>query len=162
VLKSLDDETIAAGQHAGKIVLLHFWSYQGEPFPPEPYGQVGYLDFLHNRRQQRGVKVYGIAVDHRLTDKTQTAAVVRSIRKLQAFMNLSYPLTLDDGSLLARFGDPERVGAKLPLWVLIDQSGTIVEYKLGNYDIKADEGLSQLDKTVLSLLRKQRKSAAMK
>ena len=71
-------------------------------------------------------------------------------------MNLGYPLVLDDGSLLDKFGDPERVGAKLPLWVLIDPKGTVVEYKVGNYDIKADEGLSQLDKSVSALLRKQR------
>jgi len=50
------------------------------------------------------------------------------------------------------------VGAKLPLWVLIDPSGTVVEYKVGHYDIKADTGLSQLDKKVISLIRKQRQN----
>jgi hypothetical protein len=162
VLKSLDGEAIPAAQHAGKIVLLHFWSYQGEPFPPEPYGQVGFLDYLHHRRNKLGLQVFGVAVERRLADKTQAPAIRRSITKLQSFMNLGYPVTIDDGTLLEKFGDPERVGAKLPLWVLIDPNGTVVEYKLGNYDIKADEGLSQLDKKVTALIRKQRQNRGQK
>ena len=67
-------------------------------------------------------------------------------------------MTIDDGTLLEKFGDAERIGAKLPLWVLIDASGTVVEYKVGHYDIKADEGLAQLDKVVLRLIRKQRQA----
>ena len=161
-LKSLDGEAIPATEHAGKIVLLHLWSYQGEPFPPEPYGQVGFLDYLYHRRNKLGLQVYGVAVDRRLADKTQAPAILRSIKKLQDFMNLSYPLAIDDGTLLEKFGDPERVGAKLPLWVLIDRSGTVVEYKVGNYDIKADTGLSQLDKKVLALIRKQRQNREKK
>jgi len=155
-LKSLDNETIDPAERAGKIVLLHFWSYQGEPFPPEPYGQVGFLDYLHNRRKKVGLKVYGVAVDRRLSDKSLAPAVVRSVRKLQGFMNLSYPLALDDGSLIEKFGDPERVGAKLPLWVLIDPEGNVVEYKVGHFDIKSDEGLVQLDKAIIALVKKQR------
>ena len=50
---------------------------------------------------------------------------------------------------LNRLGDPERVGAKLPLWVLIDPKGAVVHYKVGNYPIKADEGLSELDQAIL-------------
>ena len=75
-------------------------------------------------------------------------------------MNLGYPLAIDDGTLLEKFGDPERTGAKLPLWVLIDPSGTVVEYKLGNYDIKADTGLSELDKKITRLIRKERQKNA--
>ena len=161
-LKSLDGETIPATENAGKIVLLHFWAYQGEPFPHEPYGQVGFLDYLFHRRNKLGLQVYGVAVDHRLTDAGQMPAVLRSIKKLQSFMNLGYPLVVDDGTLLEKFGDPERIGAKLPLWVLIDQSGTVVEYKVGNYEIKADSGLSQLDKKVTGLIRKQRQKSGPK
>ncbi len=160
-LKSLDGETIDPAERAGKIVLLHFWSYQGEPFPPEPYGQVGYLDYLYHRRGKLGLQVYGVAVNRAHGDPAPAAAA-RSVRKLQSFMNLSYPLALDDGTLLDKFGAPERFGAKLPLWVLIDPAGNVVEYKVGHYDIKADEGLSQLDKSVLKLIRKGRKSAPSK
>ena len=102
------------------------------------------------------MKVYGVAVDRRLADKSLAPTVLRSIKKLQGFMNLSYPVTIDGGALLEKFGDPERVGAKLPLWVLIDPSGKVVEYKVGTYEIQPNTGLTQLDKKVTGLIRKQR------
>jgi alkyl hydroperoxide reductase subunit AhpC len=158
-LKSLDGEAIPAAELSGKIVLLHFWSYQGDPFPPEPYGQVGFLDHLSHRRKKLGVQVYGVAIDPRFTDTAQAPAALRSVRKLQSFMNLTYPVVLDNGTL-ERLGDPERVGAKLPLWVLIDPKGTVVQYKVGNYVIKADQGLAQLDQAILALVKQQRTTKA--
>jgi peroxiredoxin len=161
-LKSTSGEIIPPEEYAGKIVLLHFWSYQGDPFPPEPYGQVGFLDYLSHRRSKLGVRVYGVAVDRRLADGAQTGRVLRSVKKLQEFMNLTYPIATDDGTILEKFGDPERIGAKLPLWVLIDPAGTVVEYKVGNYEIKADSGLSELDKKITTLIRKQRQNRGRK
>jgi hypothetical protein len=154
-LRSLDGEAIPASELSGKIVLLHFWSYKGEPFPQEPYGQVGFLDHLYHRRGKLGLRVYGVAIDSRLADTAQAPAAARSVRKLQNFMNLTYPVVKDDGTL-ERLGDPERVGAQLPLWVLIDPKGTVVQYKVGNYAIKAEEGLSQLDQAVLTLVKQRR------
>src|SRR6202044_4263439 len=83
---------IRAADLAGKIVLLHFWTYQGDPFPPEPYGQVGFLDYLYHRRNKLGLRVYGVAIDSRITDPAQAPAAVRSVRKMQNFMNLTYPV----------------------------------------------------------------------
>jgi hypothetical protein len=103
--------------------------------------------------------VYGVAVDPRLADSAHTPAAVRSVRKLQSFMNLTYPVVMDDGTL-ERLGDPERVGAKLPLWVLIDPQGTVVQYKAGTYAIKADEGLSQLDQAILAIIKQQKATKA--
>lgn len=154
-LKSLDGEAIPPAEIAGKIVLLHFWSYQGDPFPPEPYGQVGFLDYLSHRRSKLGVKVYGVAVDARLANPTEAPAAVRSIRKLHSFMNLTYPVVMDAGTL-ERLGDPERVGAKLPLWVLIDPQGTVVQFKVGTFAIKSEQGLSQLDEAILAIIKKQK------
>jgi hypothetical protein len=158
-LKTLEGEAVPAADLAGKIVLLHFWTYQGDPFPPEPYGQVGFLDYLYHRRNKLGLRVYGVAIDSRIADRGQLPAVARSVRKLQSFMNLTYPVVVDDGTL-EKLGDPERVGAKLPLWVLIDPKGTVVQYKVGNYAIKADEGLSQLDQAILDLIKKQKAETA--
>ena len=45
--------------------MLHFWEYRDQPLK-EPYGQVGYLEFLFQKRKEEGVKVYGVAVDGRL------------------------------------------------------------------------------------------------
>jgi peroxiredoxin len=158
-LKTLEGEAVPAADLAGKIVLLHFWTYQGDPFPPEPYGQVGFLDYLYHRRNKLGLRVYGVAIDSKSADRGQLPAVARSVRKLQSFMNLTYPVVVDDGTL-EKLGDPERVGAKLPLWVLIDPKGTVVQYKVGNYVIKADEGLSQLDQAILDLIKKQKAETA--
>ena len=156
-LKSLTGKMVEAKEFDGKIVLLHFWKYNAEPLR-EPYGQVGYLDFLNSRRRKLGVRVYGVAIDPRLTDRGTYSSAIRDIRKLTQFMNLSYPVTVDDGTLLRKFGDPRRVGAELPLWVLVSADGKIAHYKVGFYDIKPDEGLKQLDAEVIKLIRQQRAS----
>ncbi len=161
-LRSLDNRPIDPAEHKGKIVLLHFWDYRGEPFPAEPYGQIGYLDFLQSRRRKLGVQVYGVAVDSRLAEKEKSSAVTRSVRKLQNFMNLGYTLTLDDGTLLSKLGDPQRLGAKLPLWVLIAPDGTIAEYKVGLYEIRPDEGLKDLDAALVKLIQKNRAADGQK
>ena len=75
-LKSLDGQAIPPGELAGKIVLLHFWTYKGDPFPPEPYGQVGFLDYLYHRRNKLGLHVYGVAIDPRFADSAQAPAAV--------------------------------------------------------------------------------------
>jgi hypothetical protein len=160
-LKSLTGKIIESKENDGKIVLLHFWKYNGEPLR-EPYGQVGYLDFLNSRRQKLGVKIYGVAIDPRLTTKGTYSSAIRDIRKLTQFMNISYPVTVDDGTLLRKFGDPRRVGAELPLWVLVSADGKIAYYKVGFYDIKPDEGLKQLDAEVVKLIRQQRASEKKK
>jgi hypothetical protein len=154
-LKDLNGRAIDAKEYAGKITVLHFWEYQGEPLE-EPYGQVGYLDYLSTRRGKLGVKTYGVAVDGRLADKSKSAAALKSIRKLKQFMNLGYPVTLDDGSLLKKFGDPRSVDAKLPLWVVIDAKGTVRHYKAGFYTIRPDEGLRPLDALLIKLIREAR------
>jgi alkyl hydroperoxide reductase subunit AhpC len=156
-LTGLDGKAMSTKETTGRIVVLHFWDYRGDPLT-EPYGQVGYLDFfnLQSSRRKFDVKVVGVAVDPRLGDRTQKSAALRSIRKLQTFMNISYPIAIDDGALLRKFGDPQRLGAKLPLWVVLDSTGKIVHYKSGFYDIKPDEGLRELEAVVVGLVRKQR------
>jgi hypothetical protein len=136
-----------------KITVLHFWDYQGEPLV-EPYGQVGYLEFLYGRRRKLGVQVYGVAVDSRVADERTTPAALKSIQKLKSFMNLDYPIAVDDGKLLARFGDPPKYGAKLPLWVVIGPDGNVVHYHAGFYKINPDEGLRELDDVLIKLIRK--------
>ncbi len=154
-LKTLKGETIESDSLRGKIVLLHFWKYDGDKLE-EPYGQVGYLDFLNSRRRKLGVQIIGVATNPRLGDDETSAIALRSVKKLRDFMNLSYPIALDDGALLRKFGDPTRAGAKLPLWVVIDPDGKIVAYDVGFYAIKPDEGLRQLDEKLVELIRAQR------
>jgi peroxiredoxin len=131
----------------GNVSVLHFWDYRDEPLK-EPYGQVGYLDFLNHRRQASGVRVFGVAVDARLADDKTRAAAQRSVRKLKEFMNLSYPLLLDAGGLLKQFGDPRVVGARLPLVVVVGPDLTIRHYHVGTYPVHQDQGLKALDEAV--------------
>jgi peroxiredoxin len=151
-LKSLDKKTINSKDFAGKIVVLHFWDYEGEPLT-EPYGQVGYLDFLNNKRKRFGIEVVGIAVNESFADAAKVTGAMRSVRKLREFMNLSYPILTDDSTVLAKYGDPRKLGAKLPLFVVIDPDGKIAHYHVGFYAIKPDEGLRPLDEAVMKQLK---------
>ena len=148
--KPLDPELLA-----DKILVLHFWDYHEEPLL-EPYGQVGYLDFLYGKRKKLGVQVVGVAVDERFGKPDQFATAARAAGKLKSFMNLAYPIATDDGSLLAKFGDPRDVGAKLPLWVVITPDGKVAHYQSGLYPVHPDEGLKPLDEVLIPLIRQRR------
>jgi hypothetical protein len=128
----------------GKVTILHFWSYRDENLR-EPYGQVGYLDFL--ARQHPKAQVLGVAVAQETPEQQQSQRAL--VRKFRDFMNVSYPILLDDGSLLEKLGDPRVVKQDLPLYVVIDAQGNVVEYKAGEYEVKANEGLKELEKVVL-------------
>jgi peroxiredoxin len=151
-LVSLDKQPLDGKSLRGKIVVLHFWSYHGEPLE-DPYGQVGYLDFLYGKRRRLGVAVIGVAVDGRLADPQSAPAALKSIQKLRGFMNLGYPIATDDGKVLDRFGDPRRAGAKLPLWIVIDGKGQVAHYHAGYFQINPDEGLRALDDLLVKLIR---------
>jgi hypothetical protein len=114
---------------------------------------------LYSRRRKLGVQVYGIAVDPRFATKNQLSQAQRSVAKLKSFMNLGYPLASDYGDLIGEFGDPRRVGAKLPLWVVIDANGKVAHYSAGFYKINPDEGLRELDDIVVKLIQDAKKAA---
>ena len=87
---------------------------------------------------------------------------MRSVKKLREFMNLGYPIATDSGEVLEMFGDPRELDATLPLWVVIGADGKVVNYKVGFYRIKADEGLRQLDEQLIQLIRANRKKTSKK
>jgi alkyl hydroperoxide reductase subunit AhpC len=154
-LTGLDRKPIDPELLKGKIVVLHFWEYQAEPLL-EPYGQVGYLDFLYGKRRKLGVQVVGVAVDEKFGKPDQFASAARGAGRLRTFMNLAYPIATDDGTLLTKFGDPRQVGAKLPLWVVIAPDGKVVHYQSGLYPVHPDEGLKPLDEVLVPLIRDRR------
>ncbi len=153
-IKGLGGDALDRAGLAGHVTVLHFWDYRDEPLK-EPYGQVGYLDFLYQRRKAAGLQLYGVAVDGRLADDKTRAAAERSVKKLKAFMNLSYPILLDNGELLKAFGDPRLVGANLPLFVVIGPDQKVIHYHVGNYDVHQDQGLKELDEVVAAALQKK-------
>lgn len=147
-LTKLNGAAVPHNEFAGKTVVLHFWSYRDEPLE-EPYGQVGYLDFLLSRHQDEDLVVFGIAEDPRLSDGRTAPGAIRSIRRLLRFMNLGYEVTMDaDGSLLKSFGDPTQFGADLPLWVVVAPDGKLAHFRTGYYEIDRDTGLKDLDEAV--------------
>ncbi|MEQ9411212.1 MAG: TlpA disulfide reductase family protein [Fuerstiella sp.] len=136
--------TLESGSLKGRTIVLHFWQYAEKPLA-EPYGQVGYLEFLHNKLQKNGVHVIGVATNPALQQPTSLSSGRRTARKLIEFMNLSYPVGYDDGSLLRAFGDPRDSGGELPLWVVVSPSGQVIHYHGGFYEIDQRQGLKELD-----------------
>lgn len=154
-LKLTNGASVSSADTRQSVVVLHFWQYRGEPLV-EPYGQIGYLDFLNSKRKKLGVRVIGVNVDERFANPQQSGAALRSMKSLMEFMKLDYDVATDDGSVLSEFGDPRRAGSTLPLWVVIGHDGKIVHCHSGFYDIKPDEGLRQLDDVVVEAVRRQK------
>ena len=151
-LLGVDGEPLPRPAAPAKVTILHFWDYRGTP--ESPFGQVGYLDFLATRRKPDGVQVYGVAVDERLGDNGQSAAARREVRAFATqFIRLGYPVAIDDGRLLQKFGDPRQLEAPLPLWVVIGPDGKIAHFRTGLYPIDPSRGLTELDAQVTELLR---------
>ncbi|MGD9647262.1 MAG: peroxiredoxin family protein [Pirellulales bacterium] len=145
---------LSAADLRGQVTVLHFWDYRDAPLQ-EPYGQVGYLEFLFERRKEAGVKVYGVAVNRRLAEPDGPASVARSATRLKNFMHLTYPIVLDDGALLKQFGDPRLAGAQLPVYVVIGRDGRVCHYAVGFYEVDRDVGLKPLDDAVQAALQKK-------
>ncbi len=151
-LVGLNKQPFTSEQLKGKVTVLHFWDYRDEPLK-EPYGQVGYLEFLHAKRHADGLQVLGVAVDGRLAQENTRGAAVSGIRKLRSFMNLTYPIFLDEGAAIRSLGDPRQVGAVLPLFVVIGRDGKVAHYHVGHYAVDQQQGLKQLDQLVVELLK---------
>jgi hypothetical protein len=152
-LTDISGKVIDAEELKDKVVVLHVWSYQDTPLE-EPYGQVGYLDFLLRRRDDKRLKVIGVVVVDQ-SGEQQPRAAAASARKLKAFMNLSYSIAMDSSiegvSLLKQVGDPRVAGGKLPLFVVIGRDGKVADYHAGLYEVKANEGLAELDSRLKKL-----------
>ena len=148
----LDPETLN-----DKVIVLHFWKYQDDPLQ-EPYGQVGYLDFLNGKRGKLGVKFLGVAVNSEFADPKGGRQMVLAVKKLVSFMNIGYDIVRDNGSLLKKFGDPRQSGAKLPLWVVIGADHKIKHCKVGFYDVNPREGLKELDAAIIKEIKARRAS----
>ena len=128
----------------GKVTILHFWEYKDSPLA-EPYGQVGYLDFLLRRYKDKDVQVVGVVCNPLLEDPTQRSKVRVGARKFASFMNLTYSIVGDSKGFIGRIGDPRKAGAKLPLFVVIDADGKVVHYHAGYYEVDRVIGLKALD-----------------
>jgi len=135
----------------GDVTVLHFWEYRSSPLE-QPYGQVGYLDFLYRKYKDQGVNVVGVVSNTLLEDPAERSRVRVNARKFASFMNVSFPIVADVKQYIDKIGDPRGAGAKLPLFIVLDQKGRIVHYKAGFYEVDRDLGLKSLDNVVKKLL----------
>ncbi|MDA1232647.1 MAG: redoxin family protein, partial [Planctomycetota bacterium] len=152
VLSLVNGEKLESGSLKGKTVILHFWDYRDAPLS-EPYGQTGYLEFLYNQKKKLNVAVVGVSTNPDLQSKENLNRGRRSVRKLSEFMNLSYPIGHDDGSLLKSFGDPRDTRGQLPLWIVINPDGKVAHYHAGYYEVDAAQGLKELESLLTDLIR---------
>lgn len=135
----------------GQVVVLHFWEYRDAPLT-DPYGQIGYLDFLVQKHRGEKLKVYGVIADKRLDDPKTAPLALRSARKLKEFMNVSYPLGEELEAALAALGDPRTFEVDLPLWIVLGRDGTIRHYHVGEYEVDPRNGLTELNAAVKAAL----------
>jgi len=136
----------------GKTVVLHFWDYRDAPLT-EPYGQTGYLEFLFNQKKKMNVEVVGVSTNPDLQIAENVGRGRRAARKLSEFMNLTYPIGHDDGTLLETFGDPRDAKGQLPLWVVLTSDGKIAHYHAGFYEVDAAQGLKELEAVLAGLVK---------
>ncbi|MFV0443855.1 MAG: TlpA family protein disulfide reductase [Planctomycetaceae bacterium] len=149
-LPGVNDDTIPLRTPSAGITVLHFWEYRGKP--EAPFGQVGYLDFLSGKLQGQPVRVIGVAVDERAADPRQLRAVRRDIKKFTSeFIRISYPLAIDDGSLVKTLGDPRPLETPFPLWVVVGKDGRIAHYRTGLYNVDPSRGLTELSQIIAEL-----------
>ncbi len=153
-LKKLSGGTVSSDGLKDHVTVLHFWPYRDTPLK-QPYGQTGFLDYLYRQHKADKVQVFGVVTDKRLKQEETASAAVRSARKFQQFMNLSYPLLLDSGELISKLGDPRPAGAELPLFVVIDRSGVVRHYHAGLYEVQRNRGLSGLDEEIKNALNRE-------
>lgn len=152
VLSLMDGGKLESESLKGKTVILHFWDYRDAPLS-EPYGQTGYLEFLFNQKKKMNVTVVGVSTNPDLQTKENLNRGRRSVRKLSEFMNLSYPVGHDDGTLLKAFGDPRDTRSQLPLWVVLNADGKVAHYHAGFYEVDAAQGLKDLEVVLAELIR---------
>jgi len=153
-LQDLRGRTIRLADLRGKVVVLHFWEYAGEQIEA-PYGEVGYLDFLHRKLSGAPVAVLGVSVYAPLKDRRRRSNALRAVARFARFMNLSYPVLLDSSGVIDRFGDPRRSKAALPLYVVIDREGKVAAYHVGPWSNGPDVGLAELTELVKELLEQR-------
>ncbi len=144
-------QSLGRGQLENTVTVFHFWDYKDTPLR-EPYGQAGYLDYLHRKYEGQKVRVVGVVSNQQSEQESGRRSASVSARKFQAFMNLAYPLYVDGGLLLKAIGDPRTCDTPLPLFVVVGKDGQIVHYSAGFYRVEANQGLVDLEAVIKQAL----------
>lgn len=118
---TLNGEAINLASLQGKPVLVTFWATTC----PGCIKEIPHLIELYKELAPQGLEIIGIAMDYDPEDQVRTMVTQKKV---------PYPIAIDkDGSAALAFG-----GVTLtPSSFLIDPQGRIVQYKLGEMDMKA-------------------------
>ena len=118
---TLQGQPMSLAALQGKPVLVTFWATTC----PGCIKEMPHLIELYKELAPRGLEIIGIAMDYDPEDQVRTMVAQKKV---------PYPIALDkDGSAAQAFG-----GVSLtPSTFLIDPKGRIVQYKLGEMDMKA-------------------------
>ncbi|MEN8171096.1 MAG: TlpA disulfide reductase family protein [Pseudomonadota bacterium] len=118
---TLNGKTISIASLQGKPLLVTFWATTC----PGCIKEMPHLVDLYKELAPRGLEIIAIAMDYDPEDQ---------VRTMVSQKQLPYPVAIDkDGSAALAFG-----GVSLtPSSFLIDPKGRIVQYKLGEMDMKA-------------------------
>ena len=118
---TLQGKPINLASLQGRPVLVTFWATTC----PGCIKEMPHLIELHKELGPRGLEIIGIAMEYDPEDQVRTMVAQKQV---------SYPIAIDkDGSAAKAFG-----GVSLtPSSFLIDPQGRIVQYKLGEMDMKA-------------------------
>lgn len=151
-LTGLDGKPLSAAQISGKPLVLHFWTYSQKAME-EPYGQVAYLEFLQSQPTNQNVNVIGVITNPSIFVAERQATELRSARKVAEFMNLSYPIAYDDGSLQKQCDPSSAVQDNSPLWIVADATGKVVHCHHGFYEVDRRAGLRDLAAAIADVVK---------
>jgi hypothetical protein len=142
--RDLRDNRIDESTWKKGIVVLHFWNYQERPLK-QPYGQVGFLDFICRKRKD--IQFVGV-VSHESVRRPETKpGAMRSARKFRDFMNVSYPIVVAN-NLLREVGDARQSGVELPMFVILNAEGKVAYVKVGLFEVDPQRGLTELEAAI--------------
>lgn len=108
-LNTVDGKPVKLSQFQGKIVVLNFWASWCPPCRKE----IPDLIAAQNQYRDRGVEIFGVAVDGDQPEKIEAFAKKNGI---------NYTIALDNGQLFEAWG-----GSAIPLTFFIDRKGRIRE-----------------------------------
>jgi len=150
--RDLRDKPVDAESWKKGAVVLHFWGYQDSPLK-QPYGQVGFLDFLSRKRND--IQFVGVVSHEAVRQVDGKTGALRSARKFRDFMNVSYPIVVAN-QLLTDIGDPRDHNADLPMFVILDSSGKVQYIKVGLFDVDPQRGLVELEAAIDKVVSKSK------
>jgi thiol-disulfide isomerase/thioredoxin len=121
-LKSLSNKTVRLSEYNGKVVLLNFWATWCVPCKAEMPEMVRW----QAQYKKQGLEIIGI---------TYPPYKAENIRRLVKKLGVNYPIVFADRKIARAYS----VGEILPITIVIDRQGNIIDRILGIMDTEEFE-----------------------